>query len=199
MDGLTQIMDGVRELMEELFDGVKETGGGLRSVAEHLGVTDANAIVEAVLTPGIDKELPYPVLQLHVTLAHNVPDEAVQGMVSSLNDLNNVMAVGEYPAFGSFVYHPGLKQVYLTYRMPVSPEAPEEDLVNIKYYFGVLYEQLDLFADYIMFLCDNGGRMVPMEEYVDYLGQIQDMNDMEERVSLLEQRLKEYGYGGSGR
>ena len=67
-------------------------------------------------------------------------------------------------------------------------------MVNIKYYFGVLYEQLDLLADYIMFLCDNEGRMVPMEEYVDYLSQIQDLNDMEERVAALEERLKEYGY-----
>lgn len=36
--------------------------------------------------------------------------------------------------------------------------------------------------------------MVPMEEYVDYLSQIQDLNDMEERVAALEERLKEYGY-----
>ena len=194
MDGLKQIMQGTRELMEELFDEVKETDGGLRSVAEHLGVTDVNAIVEAVLTGGLNEEMPYPVLQFHVTVANNVPEEAVEGLINSLNDLNNVIAVGEYPSFGNFAYYPALRQVYLTYRLPVHPDAPEEELVNIKYYFGVLYEQLDLFADYIMFLCDNEGRMVPMEEYVDYLSQIQDLNDMEERVAALEERLKENGY-----
>ncbi|MBQ7583716.1 MAG: hypothetical protein IJT24_03820 [Lachnospiraceae bacterium] len=198
MDGLKHIMDGTKELMNELFDGVRENGGALRSMAEHLGVTDVCAIVETVLEGGLNEEMPYPVLHFHITLAQNVPDAAADNICVSLNELNNVTGVGEYPCFGSFAYYPRLNQIYLTYRLPVNPEAPEDELVNIRYYFGVLYEQLDLFADFIMLLCDSGGNILSLEEYVDYLAEIQDMNDIEERVRLLEKRMKEAESIGAG-
>ena len=193
MDGMKQIMDGVKELMNELFDGVSEIGGGFRSMADHLGITDVSAVVETVLEGGMNEEMPYPVLHFHITLAQNVPEKAAANICSSLNDLNNVVAVGDYPCFGNFAYYPRLHQIYLTYRMPVNPNAPEDELVDIRYYFGVLYEQLDLFADFIILLCDNEGHILPMDEYIDYLSDIQDMNDIEERAALLEKKL-----GGSG-
>ena len=188
MDGMKEIMDGVRSMMDELFEGVKDNDGALRSMAKHLGITDANAIVEALLEGGLNEEMPYPVLHFHITLAHNVPEDSVDALISSLNDLNNVVSVGEHPCLGHFAYYPRLKQVYLTYRLPVNPNAPEDELVNIKYYFGVLYEQLDLFTDYIMMLCDSGGEALSMEEYIDYLSEIQDLNDIEERIELLKQK-----------
>jgi hypothetical protein len=195
MDGMKRIMEGTKELMTELFDEVRENGAAYRSMAEHLGVTDVSAVVEAVLTGGMNEEMPYPVMQFHVTLAQNIPEEAVDELCRSLNELNNVIAVGDYPAFGNFAYYPRLNQVYLTYRLPVNPEAPEDELVNIKYYFGVLYEQLDLFADFIIMLCDNGGEMMTLDEYVDYLAGIQDLNDIEERAAKLEEKLNEYEKG----
>lgn len=191
MDGVKRIMEGTRELMEELFEGVTDSGGAYRSMAEHLGVTDTCAIVEALLEGGLHEDLPYPVVHFHITLARNVPDEAEVNICRSLNELNNVTGVGAYPCFGSFAYYPALKQVYLTYRLPVNPDVPEDELVNIKYYFGVLYEQLDLFADFIMMLCDSEGNILPLEEYVDYLSQIQDMDDIDERVRVLEKKIKE--------
>ncbi|MCR4655104.1 MAG: hypothetical protein K5770_02575 [Lachnospiraceae bacterium] len=195
MNGLKKIMDGIKELMNELFQGVEENGNAYRSMAEHLGVTGVGAIVEAVLTGGINKEMPYPVLHFHVTLARNVPEAAEQNIYRSLNELNNVISVGEYPSFGNFAYYPRLRQIYLSYRLPLNAETPEAELINIKYYLEVLYEQLDLFADFIIFLCDNDGRMVPMEEYIDYLSQLSDINDIEERIDLLLEKLKIAGFG----
>ena len=185
MSGMKEIMDGVRAMMDELFEGVKDNDGTLRSMAGHLGITDANAIVETLLEGGLNEEMPYPVLHFHITLAHNVPEESVDALIRSLNDLNNAVSVGEYPCFGHFAYYPRLRQVYLTYRLPVNPNVPEDELVNIRYYFGILYEQLDLFTDYIMMLCDSGGEALSMEKYIDYLSEIQDLNDMEERIELL--------------
>lgn len=191
MDGMKQIMEETAKLMGELFDGVKDNGGAYRSMAKHLGVTDTCAIVEALLEGGLNEDMPYPVLHFHITLAQNVPDEAEEKLCASINELNNVTGVGAYPCFGNFAYYPGLHQVYLTYRLPVNPEAPEAEIVNIKYYLGVLYEQLDLFADFIMMLCDSGGQILTLEKYVDYLSEIQDLNDIEERVRLLQKRLDE--------
>ncbi len=194
MNGLEKIYNGTKELMEEIFGKAEDIGGGWRSFAEHLGVAGANAIVEAVLTRGLHEELPYPVLQFHITLAHNVPKEAEADIYRSLNELNNVLSVGEYPSFGHFSYYPKLKQVYYSYRLPVHPESPEGEISNVRYFFGVLLEQLDLFADYILFLCNNEGRMVPMDEYIDYLSKIKDIDDIEKRMATLEEKLRAAGY-----
>lgn len=60
-------------------------------------------------------------------------------------------------------------------------------MINIKYIFGVLCQQPDLFADFIMFLCDNEGRTLTMDRYPDYISRIRDINDIEERISLPEE------------
>ena len=49
MDGLQLIMNSIKDMMEELFDECTENKGILRSIADHLGVTDTNAIVDVVL------------------------------------------------------------------------------------------------------------------------------------------------------
>ena len=193
MDGLDIILDGLKEFMNELFDGVEEKGEIYRSIAEHLGVTDVSAIVEAVLEAGVDERAPYPIIHFHTTIASNIPDEYGDALGVSLNVLNNVISVGAFPSFGCFCYYPRLKQIYLTYRMPVNPEDPDNTLVNIQYYLGVLYDELDAFADYIMFLCDNKGVSPGIEEYIAYLKDIADWNDIEKRAEALSEYIKNSG------
>lgn len=190
MDGLNNIMKSLKEMMGELFDGVEEQGGVYRSHADHIGVTDISVIVEAVLEGGVNEEAPYPIIHFHTTIAANIPEEYADELNLSLGVLNNVISVGEFPSFGCFCYYPRLRQIYLTYRMPVNPEAPDAEIVNIQYYLGVLYDELDAFGDYIMFLCDNEGRSPGIEEYLKYLKEIDDWNDIAARAEELEKILE---------
>ncbi len=189
MDGMKAIMDGVKEMMGELFSEPVDKNGVLRSRAEHIGVTDITAIVEAVLEGGMNEDMPYPVLHFHVTLASNIPAEYEDKLTGSLNVLNNVINVGEFPSFGNFSYYPELSQIYLSYRLPVNPDVPEGELVNIRYYFGILYEELDSFADYIMFLCNNEGESPGLDAYLSYLKEIEDWDDLQERARLLKSSI----------
>ncbi len=194
MDGLNRIMKGVKEMMNELFDGVTEKDGVYRSMAEHLGVTDVSAVVEVALEGGVNEDIAYPILHFLVTVAGNIPEEYENKLTYSLNVLNNVIAVGEFPSFGNFCYYPALHQIYLNYRLPVSPGSPDGEIDNIRYYFGVLYEELDAFVDYIMFLCDNEGESPDLDAYLKYLKEIDDWNDIEARarnLSALFDDLKE--------
>ncbi len=191
MDGIKKIMDGVREMMNELFDGVREENGILRSFAEHIGVMDINAVVETLLEGGMNKDFPYPVLHFHITLASDIPSEQDEKLAVSLNILNNVISVGEFPSFGCFAYYPDLGQVYLTYRLPVNPDDPEGELVNIRYYFAVLYEELDMFADYIMFIINNDGTAPDIMSYLDYLKGIAEWDDIEKRSEELSKLIND--------
>ncbi|MCR4591176.1 MAG: hypothetical protein K5668_10200 [Lachnospiraceae bacterium] len=185
MDGLNIIMDNLKGMMDELFDGVEEKDGIYRSRAQHIGVTDVTVIVEALLESGVNQEHPYPVIHFHTTLAANIPEEYESDLCFSLNRLNNAISLSGFPSFGCFCYHPDLKQVFLGYRLPVNPTAPNDETVNIQYYLGVLYEELDAFADYIMFLCDNKGISTGIDEYLDYIKEIDDWNDIEKRAEEL--------------
>lgn len=185
MDGMKRIMDGVKEMMGELFSPPTEKNGVYRSFAEHIGVTDITAIVETVLEGGVNEDMPYPILYFHVTLASNIPEEYEDKLTKSLNVLNNVISVGDFPFFGAFSYYPRLSQIYLSYRLPVNPDNPEGELTNLRYYFGVLYEELDSFADYIMFLCNNEGESPDIDSYLSYLKEIEDWDDLKERAKLL--------------
>ncbi len=185
MDGLNTIMNSLREMMDELFDGVKDMNGTYRSIAEHIGVTDISAIVEAVLEGGVNADFQYPIIHFHITLAANIPEEYGPELERSVNTLNNVISVGSFPSFGCFCYYPRLNQIFLTYRLPVSPDAPEQEISNIRYYLGVLYDELDAFGDYIMFLCNNEGRDPGIEKYLEYIGSIKDWNDIGARAEEL--------------
>ena len=180
----------LNEMMTELFGGVEEEDGVLRSVAEHMGVVDANVIVEVALEGGIREEAPYGVLHFHTTLAENIPEDALADLLISLNGLNHVINAGAYPAFGSFVYYDPLAQVYLSYRMPVNLNQIEADYDNIRYYLGVLYDQLDLLVDFIMFCIANPGGMT-IGDYMEYLDEVSDLDDLEERLKALEGTLRE--------
>ena len=154
-------------------------------MAEHMGVVNGNAVVEVSLEGGIREEAPYGVLHFHTTLAENIPENAVADLLISLNGLNHVINAGAYPAFGSFVYYHPLSQVYLSYRMPVNLNNIEAEYDNIRYYLGVLYDQLDLLMDFIMFTIANPGAMT-IGDYMEYLDEVSDLDDLEERFHALE-------------
>ena len=180
----------LQEMMTELFGGVAEEDGVLRSVAEHMGVVNADVMVEVALEGGIREEAPYGVLHFHTTLAENIPEEALADLLISLNGLNHVINAGAYPAFGSFVYYDPLAQVYLSYRMPVNLNQIEAEYDNIRYYLGVLYDQLDLLVDFIMFSITNPGGMT-IGDYMEYLDEVSDLDDLEERFKALEDSIRE--------
>ena len=180
----------LQEMMTELFGGVEEEDGVLRSVAEHMGVVNADVMVEVALEGGIREEAPYGVLHFHTTLAENIPEEALADLLISLNGLNHVINAGAYPAFGSFVYYDPLAQVYLSYRMPVNLNQIEAEYDNIRYYLGVLYDQLDLLVDFIMFSITNPGGMT-IGDYMEYLDEVSDLDDLEERFKALEDSIRE--------
>ncbi|MCR5774705.1 MAG: hypothetical protein K6G42_06430 [Lachnospiraceae bacterium] len=180
----------LEEILSELFGNCTLRHDILRSVIEHLGVTDSSAIFEAAIEPGLHPEAPRTIVHFHSTLAQSISEEQVPYVILALNDLNNVISVGAFPAFGCFAYYPPLQQVYLTYRLPVDPEAGEAELDNIRYYLGALYEQLDIFTDFILFSCDHPGVM-DLEAYMEYLDMVSNLNDLNERIEVLREQAEE--------
>ncbi len=180
--------------MEELFDGCEENekNGVLRSIADDLGVTGTDAVIDVVFEAGMNENAPYPVIHFLVTLAKDIKDEEAGRISIALNELNHIIAVGDFPAFGTFAYYPRLHQIFLSYRLPVNPAAADDEIINIRYYFGTLYQVLDIFADFIMFLCDTSGLTIDIDDYIDYLQTVQDIDDMEERAKILSERLENY-------
>ena len=190
MSSLEEFRVSVKEMMNELFGNCSERNGVLRSLAEHLGAIDSNVILEIALEPGLHEEAPYPVLHFHCTLAQRVDERDVPQIVMALNELNTCINVGAFPAFGCFGYYPPLQQVYLSYRMPVNPDDPESELENVAYYLGSLYEQLDVFTDFILFICDHPEDL-SLETYTEYLDSVSDLADMEKRISKFQDLLKD--------
>ena len=192
MNGFDMILSSLKTMIEELYGEVKDEDGMYRTMVQHIGVSDMNAILEVLPEGGFNRERPYPILHFHLTLAVNVPEEYEAELCLSLNRLNNAISVGDFPSFGCFAYHPGLRQIYLTYRLPVNPDDPDNEAVNIRYYLGVLYEELDALGDYILFLCNNEGKSPILDEYLRYLKNIDDWNDIERRSEELSELLREF-------
>ena len=156
---------------------------------EHIGVLDTNAILEMVLEGGIREEVPFPSLQFHLTLVQNIEADVEANMLISLNSLNHVIAAGAFPSFGNFVYYMPLRQVYLSYRMPVNPEDFDAAITDMRYILGVLYEQLDLFMDFILYAA-NSPDGVSIDDYMDYLDEVADLDDIIARSNLLLARME---------
>lgn len=190
MKTIGEFEKAVSEDMEELFGNCQKKGEVIRSLVEHLGVTDSSVIFEAAVEAGLNPDTPYPVLHFHTTLAQKIDEELVPGVVMGLNKLNTVISAGAFPAFGCFGYYEPLKQVYLSYRMPISTEALDAERENVRFYLGSLYDQLDIFVDFILFLCDDPERMT-LEDYMDYLDTIADLNNIEARIEALEKYLEQ--------
>ncbi len=188
-DQIKALDTALREMFSELFGECLDIEGVIRARVEHMGVTDSTAIVDAVLEPGLRQEAPYGVLHFVVTLAENIPDESLADLLISLNGLNHVVGAGSYPGFGSFCYYEPLNQVYLNYRMPVNLMQLEGEFDNIRYYLGTLYDQLDIFTDFIMFTLANPGSM-DISDYMQYLDDVSDLNDMEGRVEVFREEFE---------
>lgn len=190
----------LKDSMEDLFGDCKYFKGVLRSIAEHLGVCDTSVIIEAAFENGPDPDVQYPILHFHATLAQRIEEEIVPGILRGLNELNTVISAGAFPSFGCFGYYAPLHQIYLSYRMPVSPGALEAGFDNACYYLGSLSEQLDLFADFIIFLCQDPEE-ISMGSYMDYLDSVADLNDLKARADMLEElavRLRDKEKAGDG-
>ena len=168
----------IRELSAELmqmFDGLFgnciENDGIFRSVADNIGVVASKVIVETALEGGVDEEDTDGVLHFVSTIAENIPKEAVSGLLVSLNALNHEVSCGDYPGFGTFCYYEPLNQVYLSYRLPVKLDDPGAQYDNIRSYLTVLYDELDMFVDFIMFSIADPGR-VDITDYMEYLDEV---------------------------
>ncbi|MCR5788959.1 MAG: hypothetical protein K6G83_03645 [Lachnospiraceae bacterium] len=178
--------DELKKNIERLFGNCRDHKGVLRSMARNLGVSGTDVIFEAAMEDGFYPDMPYPILHFHATLAQRIEEEKLPGILTGLNSLNTVISTGAFPSFGCFGYYAPLRQVYLSYRMPVNPMALDAALEDAQFYLGTLGEQLDLFADFILFLCDDPDR-ITIEAYMDYLDSIADLNDLQERFDYLGQ------------
>ncbi|MCR4642858.1 MAG: hypothetical protein K5697_12640 [Lachnospiraceae bacterium] len=187
---IEEFESAVMESMKAMFGNCARRKGVLRSLAEHLGVADTGVIVEAAFEAGLDPDVPYPILHFHTTLATDIDEELIPGVLKGLNDLNTVISAGSYPAFGCFGFYAPLRQIYLTYRMPVNAYVLEAEYSNVMLYLSSLQESLDLFADFILFLSSTG-HQITLEAYMDFLDVVADMNDLEKRLDYLDQFLKE--------
>ncbi len=176
--------------MEKVFGNCARFEGILRSFPEHLGVSDTTVLCEAAFETGIGPDPAFPVLHFHVTLAQKIPESFVPGVVMGLNDLNTAISAGGFPAFGCFGYYPPLKQIYLSYRIPINEKALDEELVNVRIYLGSLRDQLDLFSDYILFLCESPDT-ITLEAYMDYLDSVSDRNELKKFLEELEKEREE--------
>ncbi len=186
---ISELSTALKEMMTELFGECLESDGVLRAHVEHLGVSDATAIVDVVLEGGIREEAPYGVLHFHTTFAEKVPEESLADLLISLNGLNHVISAGAFPGFGTFAYYDPLEQVYLSYRMPVNLNRIDADFDNIRYYLGCLYDQMDIFMDFVMFSIVNPGGM-SITDYMNYLDEISDLDDIESRLEVFEQEFE---------
>lgn len=178
------------EMMTELFGECIEQDGVLRARAGNMGVVNAQVIIEAVLEGGLREDAPYGVLHFHTTIAENIPQEALADLLISLNGINHVINAGAFPGFGCFCYYEPLDQVYLSYRMPVNLNEIESEYDNIRYYLACLYDEMDIFVDFIMFAIANPGGMT-ISEYMEYLDTVSDLDDLEERLNMLEREFNE--------
>ena len=191
MKTIAEFEDALKGSIETVFGNCEKYKGVLRSLPEHLGVSNTGAIFEASLEMGPDPDNPYPVVHFHITLAQKVEDEKVPGILSALNDLNTAISAGAFPCFGCFGYYAPLRQIYMSYRMPLNKDALDADFVNVKYYLEEVTYLLDLFADYILFICDDPGS-VTLEAYMNYLDSVADLNDLESRLDMLEETLEQF-------
>ena len=187
----------VQELLRMLHDTFEEmlgecTGddGVIRAKVDNIGVLGAQVIVEVMLEGGLQETAPRGVLRFHTILAENVPEESVADLLIALNALNHAMCAGACQGFGVFCYYEHLNQVYLGYRMPVNLTQIEANYDNIRYYLTVLYEQLDVFIDFIMFTLTSPGSM-DISEYMSYLNEVADIDDLEERFKVFEEQFAE--------
>ena len=188
---IKEIEKNIKEMLTEMFGDCIEQDGVMRTMADHMGVVDAKVFVEAMLESGFRKDAPYGVLHFHCTFAENIPDEVVPNLLISLNELNHVINAGAFPGFGCFCYYAPLKQIYLSYRMPVNLLKIDAEYDNIRYYLGSLYDQMDILVDFIIFAITNPEGM-NINAYLEYLDEVSDLDNLTERLNAIEREIDDY-------
>ena len=197
-DPVKELSVFLRQLFEELFGECIDNEGVFRARIDGLGVSSADAIIEVMLEEGLRDDAPYGVLHFATTLAEDIPDEYLADILISLNSLNHVISAGAMPGFGCFCYYEPLSQIYLSYRMPVNLLQIDAEYDNIRYYLSSLLDQLDLLTDFVMFMIAVPGSMY-IQDYMDYLDQVTDLNDLTLRMQLLSEAFNEIeGEAGIG-
>lgn len=189
---ISEFMASLKDSMEGLFGNCKENDGVLRSMAEDIGATETAVVIEAVMEKGLNEEDTFFILHFHITLAQNIREESVPGILEGLNELNNAISVGSYPFFGHFGFFPPLSQIFLSCRMAVNPGNLDIEFENAVYYLSSLNDKLDVFADFILFLCEDPEK-VSFDAYLDYLEKVMDTEHPEIRLKNLEKQLDELG------
>ena len=196
-NGIERLSEALHEIMTDLYGECLDIDGMLRSRLTHMGVADSDVCVDVLLEGGLREDAPYGVLHFHSTLASDIPDEALPNVLIALNDLNHVICAGAFPGFGCFAYYEPLSQVYLSYRLPVNLNDIDTEINNIRFYLASLYDQMDLFVDYILFVINSDEDSMTIEDYMDYLDQLSDLSELESQLETLqgqyEEMLKERG------
>lgn len=181
----------LKEDIEKFCDNTSFDGMVIRGVLTDLGVSGTGAILECVMEGSKNGTAkPYPVLRFHITLAKNIEPEIFEKVTYNLNQLNTVVAGMDYPSLGNFCLYMPKGQIFMVYRMPVNEECLDKELENARYYLGTIYEQLDLFADMILYIAEGKSDMT-MDDYLDYLSSLEDIYDIDERAEKLQKKLED--------
>ncbi len=183
--GIDDFFNQLKSDIEALGTETQFRDGVIRTLISNLGVNEAAAILEAdIESIKNGNAAPYRVVRFHITLAKDIREDLFSDVTFSLNQLNNVIAGGDYPSFGCFGLHMPLRQIFLNYSIPINTDVLEAELENVRFFLGTVYEQLDVFIDLVLFIAE-GHKGINFEEYLHYLEKIRDVKDIEERVKLL--------------
>ena len=187
---LLEFQDKLQKDIEMIGEDTVRENGVIRSMVSHLGVNDTNVILETLIEGAYNgDELPYPVLRFHITIAKDIEPENFRNVTYALNELNTVIDSGEFPSFGGFGLYMPLGQIYMSYRMPINIGNLEGELENARFFLGTVFEQMDLFADMVLYIAE-GNDLASMDRYAEYLRNITDISDLEERAKKLSEYLE---------
>lgn len=190
MKNITEFFDALKQDMDMMGEDTETSGGVIRTMLTGLGVNGTNAIMEALVEAEENgDDLPYPVIRFHITLAKDIDQVNFRNVTYTLNQLNNVIASGEYPSFGNFALYMPLGQIFLTYRMPINIGALDADYENVRFFLATVFDQLDIFADMILYISE-GYNELTVEQYMEYLKSVEDWNNLQERADRLSKLIE---------
>lgn len=185
--GFNEIRKNLKEDFELLFGECEDSEGVLRAVAEHIGVNDAEAIIEAAIEAIPNGEdYPYPAVHFNITLAKEVEPENFGIVASAINDINVILSTGEFPSFGNFCLYKPLRQIFYGYRKPINIGAAEYERENIRFFLATVLDQLDVFIDLILYVA-GGNQITTLDSYLNYLRDISELGELEEKIKQLDQ------------
>ncbi len=194
---IDQFFFQIKADIEELCGECSYDNGVLRAMVHNLGLSESNAILEAVLE-GLDngEDLPYPALYFHFTLAKNIEEENFENISYLISQLNMAFTLGDYKSFGYFGLHRDLKQIYYGYRMPFNIGALENEHENVRFVLATIFDQLEIFVDFVLYIAD-GHKELTLDRYMEYLQNLRDYNNLDERadafIRMIDETLTDHG------